>query len=91
MTPQEVVYDIHERLGQVCFEASMLHNLEPAAVTVISFELLAETLRNKAPMEFDEYVEVLMAEIAKGREASGPLIHEYRGALTDVVILNTSD
>lgn len=60
-----------------------------AGPEILTFEFLLYTLRQKAPMEFDEYLQVLLSEVKTGRRQDEERINHVRNQLSDTIELNT--
>ena len=84
----QIFSDTQLGLWQLTSQLTKKYDLKPGVAAIVTLEVLADILRSKAPMEFDEYFGVLRQELPKGTLADGDLLNEYRYALTDILTLN---
>ena len=85
-----IIKEVQLGLWQLNAQISVNHNICSSTAAIVMLEVLAETLRDKAPMEFDDYFDVLREELPKGQHADGDRLNAHRHELSDILILNTA-
>jgi hypothetical protein len=83
-----MIKNISAAINRLSEELDTISPLPFAGSEILTLEFLVYTLRHYAPMEFDEYIEVLLEEVRSKRPQEAEKINHYRNQLSDVIELN---
>lgn len=84
-----IIRDAQLGLFNLATELTQAHRFEPGVAALVLFETLADLLRARATMEFDEYLAAFVEELPKGSLIDQERLDGFRDALIDTVILTT--
>jgi len=86
---EPIISDAQLGLYHLANELTDDHDLETGVAAIVLFETMADLLRARAPMEFDEYLSALGEEMPKGALIDQDRLDELRNTLVDILIMNT--
>ena len=86
---EEITGYVSEELTTTCRSLRRKYGLKFSVPEIIILEYIVLALRARAPMELDEYLQVLSQEVKKGEFADGDTLNVFRHQLADSLTLNS--